>query len=62
MYIHFNEFMHQIIKSCCLKHFNAFISLQFADMFLPIPVGGTVYFADSNAIEVSTFYIWFRNV
>ena len=28
--------------------------LQFTDMFLPIPVGGMVYFANSNAIEVST--------
>ena len=40
-----------------LKNIHAFfISSQFADMFVPIPVGGTVYFADSNAIEVSTLY------
>jgi len=31
----------------------AFSTVQFTDMFLPISVGGTVWFADKNAVEVS---------
>ena len=32
--------------------------LQFADIFLPIPFGGTVYLASSNPIEVSAHILY----